>query len=201
MREGNSGRKINTRLSTMDEQHIEKMIQYYALYVAARCGERWAYNMFSDSWSWDLEDLCQELRVEAWLARKDWNPKKGGPRSWRPFLKQRLQWRASMIIRKAARRLTVETAFRDHFSGDFTAPSQTLCGLAYELERKLESSEARKVLQALQTPVELIAPDYKGSCPSEKQVASYLGIAELSVQRGLREIKRHLRVLLNGKER
>jgi hypothetical protein len=192
MREASSNKKTN-----------EQIVRFFARYIAVRA--RGA----------DLDDIVQELRIETWLAGKDWDPKKGDP-SWSMFLRQRLQWKASKLIRSTLRGLTVERAFYrqnrsssrwkgpsdDHWMvGDFEAPSLSLCCLSYELQQNLQSNEAKKVFQAMQVPVELISPDSKGSCPTVSQVASYLGIAELSVTRGLREIKRHLRVLLNGQRR
>jgi len=179
-----SSKKIKRTPSVMDTN--EKLIRYWARYVKARSGL-------------ELDDIFQELRVETWQAGRDWHPQKGDP-SWNMFLTQRLQWKASKMIRSVARKLTVEKAFQQQHTGDFYSPSHTLCNLSYELSRSLTTNEAKKVFSVMQVPTELIAPDCKGDCPSAGQMASYLGIAELSVTRGLREIKRHLRALLDGEQ-
>lgn len=183
--------KIKLTHSPM-EATDERLVRYFSWYVISRMP------------GLNRDDISQELRLESWLARKKWRSEEKA--SWKTFLYRRLQWRASNLLRGAARQLTLERAFyqrhssghrwgRDRMVGDFCAPSQTICHLSYELQQSLKSNEARKVFRAMQTPTELIAPE--GGCLTTKQVASYLGIAEISVTRGLREIKRHLRAILN----
>jgi len=167
-----------------------KLINFFARYAVAKC-------------DLDLDEIRQELSVEAWLARKDWDLDKAESGKISTFIAQRLRWKVQNLIRGSARRLRLHEAFRTAYSQDFAAPpSPVFCCLSYELSMSLESVEARKVFQALQSPTELVAPDLSGTpCVDERAVASLLGISELSAKRGMREIKRKLKGLFKDEER